>query len=58
MKDYDYSDSTGQKEEEQYPSCSTGCCCGFDGPGGKLRIILMVVAVVVVVALMAHGFSG
>ena len=58
MQDYNHSDSTGQEQEERHPSCSTGCCCGLDGPGGKLRIVLMVVAVVVVVALMAHGFGG
>jgi len=58
MKDSQLSDSVGEKQEEQLPACSTGCCCGLDGPGGKLRIILMVVVVVVTVALMVYGFSG
>lgn len=58
MTDYDHSDSTAQEQEEQCPACSTGCCCGFDGLGGKLQLVLMVAAVVVGFALMVHGFSS
>jgi len=58
MKDRQSSDPVQTEQEEQYPTCSTGCCCGLDGPGGKVRLVLMIVIVVVSVALMAHGFNG
>jgi hypothetical protein len=58
MKDCQHSEPVKNEQERQDPACSTGCCCGLDGPGGKLRVVLMVLAVVVTVALMAHGFSA
>ena len=58
MNDCQSNEPVKNEPEKQDPPCSTGCCCGFDGPGGKLRVVLMVVAVVVTVALMAHGFSA
>ncbi|MFC2008513.1 hypothetical protein ACFLUT_00455 [Chloroflexota bacterium] len=57
-KDSQPSGSVSDEQEEQLPTRSTGCCCGLDGPGGKARIVLMIVVLVATVALMARGFGG
>ena len=58
MKDCQSNEPVKNEQEEQYPTCSTGCCCGLDGPGGKVRLVIMIVAAVTAIALTVHGFAG
>ncbi len=50
---------SGRREDaDTVPSDSdSGCCCGLTGPGGRLRVALLVVAAVVIVGILVSGFS-
>jgi hypothetical protein len=56
------SSPTGQEPHEDSRACESqcdpGCCCGLSGPGGRIRIALLVVVALVVVVLMVRGFAG
>ena len=58
MTNQETHESADTGNEEQLPTCATGCCCGFDGPVGKVRLIAMIVFALVALALMVHGFAG
>jgi hypothetical protein len=51
--------STGDELKPDAPADEKPCCgCGLSGPGGKLRVGLLVVLAIVVVVLLVRGFSG
>ena len=58
MTNHPVDESTDGADEDQLPTCTTGCCCGFEGRGGKVRLVVMIVAAVVTLALLVHGFAG
>jgi hypothetical protein len=44
---------TGQEE----PEPELGCGCMMRGPGGRLRLALLIVGAVVIIGLIAYGFA-
>lgn len=49
---------SGREARDAAPSIAAACsCCGMEGPGGKLRVGLLLFAAVVMVALLVWGFA-
>ena len=47
-----------EKDEKKGSACELGGCCAVvSGPGGKLRLALLIALAIVVVALLVYGFA-